>query len=67
MKTLIMVIGFVLVESLAGQASNGVPGEKNNTENVTVSKTDHSTGKKTTRTKKTDKKNPHSTVKRSKI
>ncbi len=67
MKTMIIVIGFVLTVSLAGQASNATPGVKNKTENVKISKTSSSSVKKSGKTKKAGKISPHSTVKRSKI
>jgi len=67
MKTMIIVLGFVLTVSLAGQASNAIPGVKNKTENVKISKTNFASVKKSGKTKKAVKVSPHSTVKRSKI
>ena len=67
MKTLIMVIGFVLTATFAGQASNATPGVKNNTENMKISKKNISSAKKSGKIRKAGKTSPHSTVKRSKI
>jgi len=67
MKTMIRIIGFVLIGTLAGQASNAGSEMKNKTEDVRLSKTNPSSEKKSTKSRKASKKSPHSTVKRSKI